>query len=97
MDTKMWKTNAKSIIFEQSRVVRNSDSTRDCSKTMDFANSLRIYACVPCDWLFWTPIPLAFRTPRTTRRRLLLINPKLEVPTNRASGRGGGPASSDIL
>ena len=53
---------------------------------------------VPCDWLFWTPIPLAFRTQQgPTRRRLLLIHPTLEVPTNCASGRERAPASSDIL
>ena len=53
---------------------------------------------VPYGRLFWTPIPLAFRTQQgPTRRRLLLIHPTLEVPTNCASGRGRAPASSDIL
>jgi hypothetical protein len=53
---------------------------------------------VPCGGLFWTPIPLAFRTQQgPTPRRLLLIHPTLEVPTNCASGRERAPASSDIL
>ena len=99
------RTNLRNRFFSNnlvwncnSKVVRNSDSTRDCSKTMDFANSLRIYACVPCDRLFWTPIPLAFRTQQgLTRRRLLLTHPLVEVPTNCAIGRGRAPASSDIL
>ena len=53
---------------------------------------------VPCDWLFWTPLPLAFRTQQgPTLRRLLLTPQQLEVPTNCAIGRQRAPASSDIL
>jgi len=53
---------------------------------------------VPCDRLFWTPIPLAFRTQQgLTWRRLLLTHPLLEVPATCASGRGRDPASSDRL
>jgi len=72
------ETNLRNRLFSNnlvwncnSKVVRNSDSTPDCSKRVDFANSFRIYAMmgargknvrVPCYWLFWTPIPLVFRT-----------------------------------
>ena len=73
-------------------------------KMIDFESAWALYEIswqhvrVPCDWLFWTPIPLAFRTQQgPTRRRLLLIHPTLEVPTNCASGRGRAHASSDIL
>ena len=34
------------LVLKESEVVRNSDSTRDCSKTTNFANSLQIYAHV---------------------------------------------------
>ena len=53
---------------------------------------------VPCYRLFRTTIPLVFRTEQgPTRRRMLLTNRTLEVPTNFASGKGRAFTSSDIL